>query len=85
MKFVTNSGSVYEVNTDSKQIRRLTGINDPQPRQGKDGEFKSYQELYLKLNEAAVIFWDPKTTSPLNPNRPGVPTTVTSIVKSITE
>jgi hypothetical protein len=85
MKFVTYSQSVYEVDTDNKQIRRLTGITDPQPRQGKDGEFKSYKELYLKLGESAVIFWDPETTTPIDPNRPGVPTTVTNIVIKIIE
>lgn len=85
MKFITASGSTYEVNTDSKQIRRLTGVNDPQPRQGKDGEFKSYKELLLKLNTSAIICWDPATTAPLDPNRPGTPTTITSVVIKIIE
>jgi len=58
MKFTTVSGSVYEVNTDSKQIRRLNGANDPTPRQGKDGQWRTYSEITpVKVGSGVAIFW----------------------------
>lgn len=64
MKFTTVSGSVYEVNTDSKQIRRLNGINDPTLRQGADGQWRDYQDIYpnpITVGASAVIVWGPET------------------------
>lgn len=83
MKFVTATGSIYEVNTDSKKIRRLSGVKDPQPRQGNDGEWKPYLDLMLNLGSPAYIFWDSKTTPLLEGSSFGSPATVTSIVKEI--
>jgi len=60
MKFHTQSGSVYEINTDSKKIRRLNGKADPTPRQGKDGEWRTYASLYPeipKVGEQLLITW----------------------------
>lgn len=83
-KFHTETGSVYQVNTNSKQIRRLTGVRDPQPRQGKDGEWKTYIELLLDVGMNAVIFWDPAST-PLHEGSPAgaAPSTITSKVVEI--
>lgn len=64
MKFTTASGSVYEVNTDSKQIRRLNGVKDPTPRQGKDGQWRAYEEIFPdppRVGASLVIKWDSKT------------------------
>ncbi len=61
MKFTTASGSVYEVNTDSKKIRRLNGVKDPTPRTGKDGEWRSYEDLVCKKGSSAIIFWGQET------------------------
>lgn len=64
MKFTTASGSVYEVNTDSKQIRRLNGAKDPTPRQGPDGQWRAYEEILPdppKVGSSLVIKWDNKT------------------------
>ena len=83
--FQTKSGSVYQLNNDSKQIRRLSGIVDPQPRQGKDGEWKSFIEIIgPTVGSCTYIFWDPKFT-PLHSKMLAVqsPATVTSIVISI--
>lgn len=64
MKFTTASGSVYEVNTDSKQIRRLNGDKDPTPRQGPDGQWRAYEEIFPDpptVGRPLVIRWDSKT------------------------
>lgn len=60
MLLTTETGSVYEVNTDSKKIRRLNGSADPTPRQGKDGDWKSYIHIYpnpIKFGEEILISW----------------------------
>jgi hypothetical protein len=58
MKFTTASGSVYEVNTDSKQIRRLNGVKDPTPRQGKDGQWRTYSDITsVTVGSGVAIFW----------------------------
>ncbi len=46
MVFVTASGSTYEINHETKQIRRLKGKEDPTPRQGQDGVWKDFSEVY---------------------------------------
>ncbi len=58
MRFTTISGSVYEVDTESKKIRRLNGKADPTPRQGKDGEWQSYlNDLVVEKGAAVWIQW----------------------------
>lgn len=83
MKFQTVTGSLYEVNEETKEIRRLIGVKDPQPRQGKDGVWKPYADLFLKTGESALIFWDAKTTPLLEGSEGGAPATITSPVVSI--
>jgi hypothetical protein len=84
MKFYTCSGSIYEVDQETKRIRRLIGTGDPTTRQGKDGEWRAYERLDLEVGESAWIFWNPKTTSLLEGNAfGGTPTTVTSPVVNI--
>lgn len=43
----TISGSVYEFDYENKQVRRLTGTNQPTLRQGKDGCWRSYSYVAL--------------------------------------
>jgi len=57
----TISGSIYEIDEDNKCIRRLHGIANPTPRQGADGEYKTYKEIIIAANKAMVIVWE--TTS----------------------
>lgn len=58
MRFTTMSGSVYEVDTEAKKIRRLNGKKDPTPRQGKDGEWRGYLgELTIQVGESVWISW----------------------------
>lgn len=83
MKFKTVSGSIYEVDSESKKIRRLYGTEDPTTRQGKDGDFRPYIRLDLEVGECACIFWDPKTTPLLDGNSIGAPATITSQVLEI--
>ena len=64
MRFITASGSVYEVNTDSKKIRRLNGQEDPTPRTGKDGQWRGYKEIIpdpIKIGSGVAILWDADT------------------------
>ena len=84
MKFTTISGSTYEVDTISKKIRRLAGTENPTSRQGKDGEWKSYEDISLQVGECAMIHWNPKTTPLLEGNVfGGSPATMTSEVVEI--
>jgi hypothetical protein len=62
MKFTTVSGSIYEVNTDSKQVRRLNGVKDPTPRQGPDGQWRAYSDITpVKVGSSVAIFWGTET------------------------
>jgi hypothetical protein len=60
MRFTTITGSLYEVDTKAKKIRRLNGAKDPSPRMGKDGQWRSYKEIHPKIpvvGESVVIAW----------------------------
>ena len=94
MKFTTVSGSVYEVNTDSKQIRRLNGAKDPTPRQGPDGQWRAYSDIAPdppKVGASVAIRWSPdtdltdegKAVLQDNPNMVVMPLTVTSMLVSV--
>lgn len=85
MFFKTETGSTYEVDLKEKKIRRVLGIDDPTPRQGKDGEWKTFKSLLIEKGEPAYIMWDPKTTPLLEESVGGYPATVTSIVVDIIE
>jgi hypothetical protein len=91
MKFVTVSGSMYEVDLAEKKCRRLVGVNDPKPRQGKDGEWKTFHDIApeVPVKGSPVLFmWDPSTT-PLLEGTPkdesALPGTMTSFVVDIIE
>jgi hypothetical protein len=84
MIFTTLSGSAYEVDIGSNRIRRLSGVKDPTPRQGQDGQWHSYEHIDLEVGEGAWIHWNPDTTPLLQGNRfGGAPVTVTSEVVKI--
>jgi len=58
MRFTTQSGSIYEVDTEGKKIRRLEGKKNPTPRQGKDGEWRGYlNDLKVEVGESVLISW----------------------------
>lgn len=83
VQFKTETGSMYEVDYENSRIRRLSGVKDPTSRQGKDGEWRTYQDLILKKGSNCFIFWDPKTTPLLEGSIGGEPSTITSPVKEI--
>ncbi len=59
MKFETISGSLYEVDEENSRCRRLIGVADPQPRQGKDGEWKTFDTMSeeVKVGEPVLFVW----------------------------
>ena len=58
MQFFTEN-SLYDVDLEKKQIRRLTGVRDPTPRQGRDGEWKTYVSISnIAVKECALIVWN---------------------------
>jgi hypothetical protein len=81
MIFTTRSGSVYDVDTDTKQIRRLSGLHAPQARQGKDGEWRPYEAISkIEVGYHVCIAWPEGT--PLHEGSPpwATPSTITSVV-----
>jgi hypothetical protein len=60
-----------------RRIRRLSGVNDPTPRVGVDGEWRPYQAL-AQTEIGLVILWPW-----INPNGT-LPTTITSPVVAVT-
>ena len=52
--------STYEVDEANKKIRRLEGKNPPRNSQGTDGEWKSYEYLFLEKGASAFIQWEPQ-------------------------
>lgn len=85
MIFTTESGSAYEVDTIKRRVRRLRGVTDPTPRQGKDGEWRAFKGMSAVAPGRSVVFsWDPETTPLLPGSDSGsLPATVTSPVKEI--
>jgi hypothetical protein len=89
--FTTQSGSKYEVDTDNKRIRRLTGKNEPTRRQGVDGNWRNYDTIVpelITIGEQVAIFWTKDTPlldeTPEEDRKIAVPTTITSAVVEMT-
>jgi len=53
--FRTESGSQYEVDYENSRIRRIAGNALPTPRQGADGEWKSYMTISPLVKDCAVV------------------------------
>lgn len=50
--------SVYELDQDQKNIRRLSGKENPTPRQGSDGQWKAIKSIVpLKVGLQSMIVW----------------------------
>ncbi len=54
----TITGSIYEFNHKEQKVRRIFGQKDPTKRQGEDGEWRSYEKVYLEVNGSLVIVWE---------------------------
>ena len=59
MEIHTESGSVYKIDQDNKTICRLSGNNNPTPRQGKDHMYRKYDYLLtgIEVGQPIVIVW----------------------------
>lgn len=82
MKFITETGSLYELDLEGKRVRRLIGVADPTPRQGKDGEWRYFESCSaIKIGREAYFIWQ------VDPTEDGLVarTTGTSKVKTILE
>lgn len=79
IKFETITGSLYEVDFDKNQVRRLIGLKDPTPRQGTDGNWKQFKSCTEIIPGSSVIFvWNIIINNELIAK-----TTMTSPVKKI--
>lgn len=88
MLFTTTSGSSYELDISNKRIRRLDGKKDPQPRQGKDGEWKTYAAILPevpRVGEGVIIFWTKDTPLLEGSDKNNNPCTITSVIVSVSE
>ena len=56
MRTVTTVNSVYQINEADHLIRRVSGANDPTPRQGVDGEWQAYESIQPHFG-ALLIVW----------------------------
>lgn len=59
IKFKTESGSVYEVDSSACRARRLSGKRPPTPNQGPDGEWKTYGLISpVRIGKAVLFVWE---------------------------
>lgn len=76
MVFYTES-SAYEIDLQTRRIRRLRGAADPQPRQGSDGVWKTYARIIPEIptqGYSVLIIWALTGTGP---------STMTSVVNDV--
>lgn len=75
MTFTTATGSRYEIDTEGKRVRRLGGRAEPTPRQGVDGQWRTYADCTeLRVGVPVVFVWSLEGR---------VPSTVTSLVVAV--
>jgi len=83
MFFTTLSGSVYEVDKEAKQIRRVEGTTTTTRRVGK-GEWRSYENIHgPEVGHPVTILWTADIDPP--PAEGTLPATVTSVVQQVME
>jgi len=56
MRTVTTDNSVYQINEADHLIRRVSGVSDPTPRQGTDGQWSPYVRVG-RLSDGLLIVW----------------------------
>ncbi len=90
MIFRTQSGSQYEINTETKQVRRMLGKIGPTTRQGQDLEWKTYDSIFpdpITVGSSVIIFWPKEIPllddTPKEEREISVPTTMTSNVVDV--
>ena len=57
MRTVSTIYSVYQIDEAEHLIRRVSGANDPTPRQGTDGEWREYETIE-PLMGGLWVMWD---------------------------
>ena len=62
IRCVTTQNSVYEINDDDKLIRQISGITYPTPRQGEDGQWRSFTSIVPCANGMLIIWSEEKCT-----------------------
>lgn len=48
---------MYEVDYETKRIRRISGKHEATPNQGQDGRWRSYQFAVIELGRSALVKW----------------------------
>jgi hypothetical protein len=83
MFFMTVSGSTYEVDSESKRIRRVKGVTTTTRRVGS-GEWRDYDKIDgPEVGRPVIIFWTASIDPP--PAEGTIPTTMTSLVTQVLE
>lgn len=85
MQFKTETGSTYEVDTEAKRIRRVTGYTQHTKRFEPYGEWKTYKDLSdITVGDCAIIYWGDDVAPLIPGTHPAAKTTITSVVTEIT-
>lgn len=61
VRFLTETGSIYEIDEANKQVRRISGQHAPTHRQGEDGCWRTYYSitnLLAWVGGRVLIVWD---------------------------
>lgn len=82
IKFTTLSGSLYEVDESKKLVRRLFGTKAATSRQGNDGEWRSYSDIFLMQGKPCIITYNDVPLLP-GSDPSSIPGTITSNVQNI--
>lgn len=85
MRFFTESGSEYQVNKDTKQIRRVLNSNGIPATERQTNDWRTYEEISpIEIGNQAWICW-PKSSTPLFTDSPDIatPMTITSRITKI--
>lgn len=83
MRFLTETGSQYELDLKAKKIRRLGGEHDPTPRQGKDGEWRSFHDVTaVRVGKPVTIIWSGQPGT-MGAAEGALPATSTSLVTKV--
>jgi hypothetical protein len=60
---IKTQNSMYELDVENKQVRRLIGTKEPTYNQGNDGEYKQYSEIVLQSAKYIPLFMGPASSS----------------------
>lgn len=60
--FVSTRNSTYEIDDESKRIRRVSGVNDPTPQFEEDGKWHPYSSITDFLGGLFIAWPDGKGT-----------------------